>query len=152
MSALRKLLPAAILLLVLGPFVMPAFAQAASSTSVVIPWGDWAAAALMTVSAVVLPVITWGLRLLPEQLQSLVRTAQVEQLLAKAVSYGINATAGAAQGRSLTVDIGSEVARHAVGYTIEQGPRWVEAWLGGQEGIRKRIIARLDVMPTAALQ
>ncbi|WWT39810.1 hypothetical protein [Microcystis phage Mwe-JY25] len=150
MFALKGLMSmAACALLALGFLAAPALA---SPTSVTIPYGDWAASLLMTVAAVAIPAISWALRFLPAQVQALIRTAQVEQLLGKAISYAINATAGAAKGRALSVDVGSEVAAHAVSYAIANGPGWVTTWLGGEAGIRQRIIARLEIEPAAALR
>lgn len=132
-------------------FAGPA-AAATVSPSITIPWGDWAASLLMTVAALIVPLITWALRFLPAQLQALIRTVQVEQLLGKAVSYGLNATAGAARGKVLTVDVGNQVLAEAVHYAVEHGPDWADDWLGGEAGIRDRIIARLDLDQSAALK
>ncbi len=76
----------------------------------------------MTVAAIVMPIITFALRFLPSQIQALIRTAQVEQLLGRAIDYGINATANAVKGKTLSVDVGHAVAAQAVKYALDYGP------------------------------
>jgi opacity protein-like surface antigen len=133
-------------------FALVSFPALAAGTVVTVPIGTWSASLLEIVAAIAVPVIGWALRFLPGQIQAVIRTAQVDQLLAKAIAYGINTTAGAARDKTLSLDVGNEVVAQALTYAVDAGPRWLEDWLGGKEGVRKRIIARLDVAPEAALK
>lgn len=126
----------------------PAFA---ADTSVTIPWGDWIASAAAHSAEILVMVGLWMLRRLPGQLVAVLQMVRADQLLERAVDYGINAVAGAARGRSLTVDVGSEVAAQAIRYAIDNGPRWLIDWMGGEVGIRQKVIARLELVSDAAL-
>lgn len=124
----------------------------AADTAVTIPIGEWASSLLMTVASVAVPIIMWALRFLPASIAGIIRTAQVEQVLQKAIDYGVNAVAGAAKGKTLDVNLGNQVLAEAIEYALRNGPGWVEGWLGGREGVRERIIARLNVAPEAAIK
>jgi hypothetical protein len=121
----------------------------AQATTVDIPVGSWlagSAAFLQDILPVLIPaVLAWVFRFLPASIVGLLRTAQVEQLLQKAIDYGFNAIPGADKEKPLTVDIGNAVVAQIVGYAIKYGPGWVINWLGGVDGIRARVIARLGI-------
>lgn len=70
---------------------------------------------------------------------------EAEQLLEKAIEYGINATAGAERDKTLTVDVGNEVLRKALNYALSNG--WVKLidFLDGPDGILQKLFARLDI-------
>jgi hypothetical protein len=138
-----------ILLAVLALAAMPAlaFAQAISPTQIQAPIGDWISAALPYVAWVIALLWAWALRFLPASVVSILKTAQVEQLLKHAIGYGLNAVAGATKGQILTADVGNEVIAKAVAYAVEHGPSAIISWLGGEKGLRDRIIARLDLHP-----
>lgn len=123
-----------------------------TSTTVSIPFGDWINAIAPTIieiaGAVLAVILAWAARLLPASLQSFINSqtiAQAEQLLEKAVDYGINAVAGASVGKTLSVDVGNQVIAQALNYVITHGPAWLINWLGGVEAIKQKIIARLPL-------
>lgn len=146
---------AATLALTFATIPAAAMAAAASDTSVVIPLGDWAAAAISFASQLVLPVVTilvgWAFRLLPASISAYLKTLQVEQLLAKSISYGLTAARGAAAGRVLTANVGNDVLAKAARYAVDHAPDLVR-WAGGEERLREKILARLDVEPAVSVK
>lgn len=143
--------------IVLAPILagLPAAALAADPGTVVsLPWGDWLAAAVSwggdAIVAVILALLARLLAILPATVGSLVKTLQVEQLLARAVDFGINAVAGAAKGRVLTADLGSQVLAEAANYAVQHGPKGIVDWMGGPAALREMILARLSLAPEAS--
>jgi hypothetical protein len=133
------------------PVVVAAPTDAA--TTVAIPVAAWAEAAREIVLSVVLLLATFALRFLPGHAAILFKIFQVEQLLRRAVDYGMNSVvrAGGSDG-ALTVDVGNAVAAKAVQYAIDNGPAWLVTWMGGAEGVRQKIFARLPIAPDAPLR
>jgi hypothetical protein len=140
-------------------FLAPAFAQDAgstvfldpASTVVSIPYGDWFSASTEFIGWGLALLVTFALRFVPASLAGILKTAQVEQLLAKAIDYGLNAVAGASKDKVLDADLGNAVVAQALRYVVDLGPRWVINFLGGEEGIKARIIARLDLASGVSL-
>lgn len=130
----------------------PAFADA---NTVSAPWGNWVSAGIEQVvlpilAAVLLALLTWAAKFLPASLRAYAttkNTAAVEQLLEKAISFGLKKVAGASAGQSLTLTLGSDVLAQAAQYAIDHGPGWLLDWAGGEDGIRQKILARLDIDP-----
>ncbi len=120
-------------------------------TMLTIPWGDWLYNSATAVIAVLGALITWGLRFLPARILAVVQTAQLDQLLLKAIDYGVNTTKDAAKGKALTVDVANPVLKSALQYAVDNAPGWMISWAGGEEGLRVKIIARLNVDEKAAL-
>lgn len=140
---------------VLALVVLPLLAIAAlaqTDTTVSIPLQPFAEALLPTIGTLLLGVIAWGFRKLPESVVSILRTARVEQLLARAIDYGINTVKGASKDKVLDVNVGNAVVAQAARKAIEWSPKWMADWLGGEKGIRERIIARLDLSPEAGIE
>jgi hypothetical protein len=130
-----------------------AMAQALDANDIVtIPWGDWLSNTASTLTMLAVALVGWGLRQLPAHILAIVRTAQVDQLLLKAIDYAINRTAGAAKGRELKVTVANDVLAEAIRYVLANAPGWLIAWIGGEQGVRDKIIARLDVEADAALK
>lgn len=134
----------------------PATVIVAADTKVSVPWGDWVGQVLglaASIIAVVLGgILTWAARLLPAWLRAFVtkeRTDQVEQLLQHAIDWGLNAVAGAARGQTLEVNVGSQVVAEAAQYAVDHGPEKLVNWMGGAEGIKEKIIARIPLVPDA---
>jgi hypothetical protein len=116
-----------------------------------IPWGDWfyeGASAIITVLGM---AIAWGLRHLPARLVALAQTLQVEQLLRNAVEFGINRTAGAVKGQALPVPIANKVLEQALEYAVKYAPGWLLNWVGGEEGVKDKLIARIPVAKEGAI-
>lgn len=134
----------------LGLIAGAAFAQ--DATTVAIPVGEWADAALPTVGAVLLAAIGWAMRQLPASIVAILKTAQVEQMLGKAIDYGMNTVKGASRDKVLEVDVGNAVIAQGVSYVVRNGPKWLVDWLGGEHGIRERILARLELSENAGAE
>lgn len=116
-----------------------------------IPWGDWfyeGASAIITFLGL---AIAWGLRHLPARLVALAQTLQVEQLLRNAVEFGINRTAGAVKGEALSVPVANKVLEQALEYAVKYAPGWLLNWVGGEEGVKDKLIARIPVAKDGAL-
>jgi hypothetical protein len=137
----------------LAPF--PAYAQ--DDTTITIPWGDWLSSAIgvvgMFIIGVVVPaLLAWVLSMLPAPIRAWFdqqRIAQVEQLLGRAVDYGLNAVDGAVKGKELSVPVGSAVVAEAAQYAIDHGPSKIIEWLGGPEAVKEMILARLPLQANA---
>ena len=123
-------------------------APVVAPTSVLVPWGDWLATALTIINSLALPVIggavAWMFRALPSWAVNFFRTISVEQWLQRALDFGVNTTIGAVRGKSMTLNVGNEVVAKALSYIAEHAPEWLKSWLGGTEGIRDRLVARLQ--------
>lgn len=150
----RRLLAAAFALaacLLLLDVLAPAGALAADDTVVSVPIGDWVAGGSEILVPVIVGGLLWLVRKLPGGVVDVIRTMRAEQLLTKAVSYGVNAVAGAAKDKTLTVNVGNAVVAQAAQYAIDNGPGWLVGWLGGEAAIRQKIIARLSLDEAAAV-
>lgn len=136
--------------------VVPALADTAVPSGVTVPWGDDVISLLGFVQrflAVILTgVLALGARFVPAALQSYNTTANravVEQLLEKAVDFGINKVSGAAKGQTLSVNVGSAVLAEAAQYAVDHGPAQIIAWAGGADSLMEKILARLNLEPGA---
>lgn len=163
MLALMSVVTLACLVLVAVPFGAAALGVAfpaaiAAEGQVVVPYGDWLSAGLTVLNGLPIAsvVIGWFLVAiqnlgLPAQVASLLKTMITEQMLGKAIDYALNAVAGATKGRALSVSVSNDVLRQALGYVVDNAPGWLTAWLGGPDGIRTRILARLQLGPEAKI-
>lgn len=129
---------------------VPALAQ--SSTEVQIPVGTWLTEAATFIGPVLAAAVLWLIRKLPGQLSGILMATRVDQLLVKAIDYAINATAGAAKDKPLKIDVGNKVVAEAMSYAIVHGPGWILSWIGGEQALREKIIARLNVDQNTALK
>lgn len=147
-------------LIVLALLAGPAFADTAvttTTTTVSFPWGDWISAGIEQIvlpilATVLLATLTWAAKFLPASLRAYAttkNTAAVEQLLQRAITFGLNKVEGAAQGQTLTVPVGSEVLANSAQYAIDHGPVWLLQAMGGEQGVREKILARLPIDPGA---
>ena len=127
-----------------------AFPALAADGAVTVPWGDWLAAlAGQHTHEILIGAMLWLFRRLPTTVYAGIQALRVEQLFERAIGYGLNAVAGAARGRNLTVEIGSEVLAEAVQYAIDAAPSLVR-YVGGAEAVRRMIFARLELEPGAS--
>lgn len=135
---------------------LPAHGQtvvtAVPDTTVAIPWGDWIIAGRDAVAAAIMLAVTYAFRALPANIVAMLTSARVIQIIEKGIDYGLNSVAGAAKGKTLNVNVGNAVVAQAVQYVINQAPGWMVNWVGGEEGIRRMIVARLPVAEDAALK
>ena len=123
-------------------------ARAAAAEEVVVPVGEWVATLAELGGVFALALVLWALRGLPAPLYRLLMTMRAEQLLSRAVDYGVQSVAGAARERTLTVDVGNRVLASAARYAVDAADDVVE-WIGGEDELRRKIIARLDLEPDA---
>jgi hypothetical protein len=129
------------------PAVM-AFAQdvtvnASDNSNVVIPWGNWLSQFASAIAMLTIPVVGWLFRKLPEQWAGMLIGARVDQLLAKAIDYGINSVAEASKNKTMSAPIANEVLRSALQYAVDNAPNLVKM-AGGVDLVIQKIIARLD--------
>ena len=143
------------LIALLALVFMPVAAFAADANAINIPLGSWINDAAGILSAVLVPIllalVARVLTILPKPIADFVRTLQVEQLLTRAVTYGINAVKDAEHDKVLSVNVGNAVVAEAANYAIQNGPKWVLDWLGGPDGIKQRILARVKLDPSSSL-
>lgn len=147
------LIMAMTLLAVAFPLGM-AFAQTVTvppATTVVLPIGDWLTAIAAWIGPVILAVIAWIFRKIPKAWAATLLAAHADQLLDKAIMYGINAVAGAEKGKTLSVSVGNAVLAEALSYALSKAPGWFISWLGGATSIQQMIIARLQLEPAATV-
>lgn len=131
----------------------PAVAQqVAGDGQVAIPWGDWLAASASTLVTLAASVLAFALAQLPASINAMIKTWRVEQLLERAVAYGINTVAGAAKGQTLSVPVANKVIEQALEYAVENGSSALVSWMGGTDAIEKKLIARLDVEKDGGLR
>lgn len=161
MRILRLAAFVAALFVLAVPILQPAiaFAQEAATvvapdaTTVVVPVGNWLDAVLANALEIVVAgiglVVAFVLRSLPKGIADIIRTVRVEQLLGRAVDYGINAVRGAVRDKALTVDVGSKVVAEAAQYAIDQAPGRLIEWAGGPEAIKKMVLARISLTSEA---
>jgi hypothetical protein len=134
---------------------MPHFAMAQAvvpDTTVDIPVSSWLNAAAELIGPMLGVAVLWLIRKLPAQLGGVLMTLRADQLLEKAISYAINAVAGATKDKPLSINVGNEVVAKAVQYVVDNGPGWMVTWLGGKDAIRQKVIARITVDPAAAFK
>jgi hypothetical protein len=126
-------------------------AQATSETTKV-TWAygsvvqQWASA----IGTLIFAAVMFALRQLPAQVYAVIVSMRADQLLQKAIDYGINAVQGAIKGKTLEVNVGNKVLAEAVQYVLDNAPAWLQAWMGGPEQIVKKIFARLNLVPEAS--
>lgn len=124
-----------------------------------IPYGSMISGGAEVISSVLLmlgsAVILYASKFLPGIAGVVYRNflmKQAEQLLERSVEYGINATKEATKGKKLDINVGHEVIAKAAEYAVEGGWKFLIEWLGGLEGIKQKIFARLDLEPNATPQ
>lgn len=125
--------------------------HALASTDVTIPVGDWLQGFGAFISEIALPLIgllvAWVARKVPAAYVTAQNRAAVEQLLEKAVQFGINRAIQLAPDK-LVLPVSNEVIAHATQYAVDQAPK-VVAWAGGADAIKDKILARITLTPNA---
>lgn len=130
--------------------VAPAWAaDAASDSHITIPIGDIVDQIAVPLFAALTAAITWLIRKLPASVKAWIDTLRIEQLLDKAIAYGLNSVAGAAKGRTLSVDIHLPVLAYVLQYALDRIPAALLKWVGGPTSLAEMIWSRLDVDITA---
>jgi hypothetical protein len=151
---MRTFLKVAALAVAIVLFAVPAFAQAvtaAQDTTVHVPWGDligqigvdllpWAGLALLT-------VVT---SLLPAPVRAIVakfRTAQVDQLLERALGYAATRLRTQISGQELSLDVHSKILKEAVDYAVQHGSKAVLDY-AGEASLPDKLSARILTSPS----
>lgn len=126
-------------------------------TTVTFPWGNIVERIADVTASVMVPVLMgmfgWAITLLPQPLQLTSRwflTRATEQLLERAVDYGLNAVKGASKDKALSVNVGSKVIAEAANYAVEKGSAALIEWLGGEDAIKRMVLSRINVTASAA--
>lgn len=120
------------------------------NTKVVWAWGETASALASAALSLIVLVIGWLVRKLPENILAIIGNARVELLLNNAKNYGINAVKDATKDKTLSVDVGNQVLREALQYAVDNASGWLLAFSGGPENLAKKIWARLNLDPNAS--
>lgn len=137
-----------------------ALAQSATDAPVVgpidgvinVPWGLWISQGAETLIWILGVAIAWGMRQLPARVVAFLQTAQVEQLLNRAIDFAVHKTAGAVKGEALSFQVANQVLETALEYVLAYAPAWLIKWLDGSVGIRDRLIARIPVQKDVSLK
>jgi hypothetical protein len=128
--------------------VAPPAAGPTSDGKVTIEYGGWVSKALDFVYPILIAVIVWLFRQLPAQVVSILEMLRVEQLIARAVDYGINTVKGATKDKKLEIPVANQVIEAAADYAAAQASTLVERF-GGLEALKQKILARLTVVEGA---
>ena len=134
-----------------------AFADgAAPANAVTIPWGDWLVAALQPAAAVLVPVaaaaVAAGVARVAPWAASVLTRERVEAAIRAGADYGQNAVAGAAKGRSVSVDLGPAVVAAGARHVLDTAPAQVVRTAGGPEGVATRIFRALPLDAQASAE
>lgn len=128
---------------------------AAANADVTLPWGDVLAAAIQGLGSLLVPLavtaLTAALARIAGPLRVLVTDSLVERLVRNAGDYAVNAVAGAARGRTLTVPVGSLVIAGAVQRGLDAAPRWLIRAAGGVDGLGEKVFRSLPLAEEATV-
>jgi hypothetical protein len=120
-------------------------------------WGDWLADALQGLLTFAGLAALYLMRRLPkvfidalDAFGGMMGQGRADALIEKAIGFGINTTAGAVRGKTLTVKVGNQVMERALEYAVRHAPKLAEK-IGGIAGVREKIIARLELDADAEL-
>ncbi|GJD92293.1 hypothetical protein [Methylobacterium hispanicum] len=133
----------------LACLTLPPGTALAADAAVILPWGDWLVALAQTLQAVLSPMlialVTGLIARFAPLLGYVVSRGMVEGMVARVTDYALNAVAGAAKGRVLTVPVGSAVIAAAVQRAADEVPGFVIRAAGGLPGLAERVFRRLDL-------
>lgn len=123
--------------------------QAADPTVVPIPYGGYVTTILAGLRDVVITLAVAGAafasRNAPSWLGAIIKTVLTEQMLTKAVDFAFNTVAGAVKGKTVDVHTGNQLVATGLSFLTAHAPGWFFSWLGGVDGFRDRLIARIPV-------
>lgn len=135
---------------------MARLTQFAPDGQVDVPYGDFIAELLAYLAGVAGIAALWLLRRLPkvvvdalDAIGGITLQKRADELLELAIAYGVNTTANAARGKTLSLKVGNEVLERAFEYALRHAPGLVNK-IGGLVQLREKIIARLDIADTEA--
>jgi hypothetical protein len=123
---------------------MPVTIVPPPSTVVQVPVGDWFGTALGYLTLGLGGVIAWAFRRLPGRISAILLTAQADQLMARALTYAINAVVGATKDKVWSVDVRNQVLREFVTYALTHGSDTVKTFMGKSADIAEMGYSRID--------
>lgn len=144
-----------LMLFVAAVFIDPTLAWAqAVDTTVHVGWGDlvgqlgvdflpWAGLALF---GIVVGIIGKAFPIVGAILTTQ-RTAQVEQLLERALGYAASQLQGALKGKELNVNVKTELVAHALQYALDHGSKALLDFVGGVSALSEKVEARILTSP-----
>ncbi|MGH1571443.1 hypothetical protein ACRAWG_13020 [Methylobacterium sp. P31] len=122
---------------------------------VTVPWGDGLVALLQPLSAVLVPLaaaaVTAGIARVAPWAASVLTRDRIEAAIRAGAAFGQNAVAGAAQGRTVSVDLGSAAVAAGARHVLATAPAHVVRSAGGTEGVAARIFRALPLDPQASV-
>lgn len=137
--------------LIFGPIAVFAQDVVVPDTVVNFKWGDLGA--IFLTNLVANPdsaawtlfglAMTWVVAMLPGPARWFFNMFRVEQLLKNAITGAVHSTKGAIEGKSMGIDVGSEVFAKALQYAVDNGNKALIDWAGGTAGLTDKIIARI---------
>jgi hypothetical protein len=141
--------------LALAALADPAGASGSGAAAgVTLPWGDWMVALLQPVTAVLVPLaaaaVTAGIARVAPWAASVLTRDRVEAAIRAGAEFGQNAVAGAARGRTVSVDLGAAVVAAGARHVLATAPAHVVRKAGGPEGVAARIFRALPLDPQAS--
>ena len=136
------------------PLLVPVAALAAEvttvgNTAVILPWGDIVVAVAQPLMAALAPFIAiFVIGLITKfapWLFQWVSKVQIEGALGRIEAYGLNATMGAAKGKTLTADIANAALATAVQYGADNAKPLLINAMGGLPGLAEKLFRRMDL-------
>lgn len=128
-------------------------------STITIPYGNWIdqlAVIIRDIGVAGLPIILgFVLTALPAPIRMIAGPFLQKYaggILDRAVDYGVNAAKGATKDGTLSIKVGNEVLAHAAQYFIDHAPAWLTSTLGGEDGVRQKIFARLNIPKEAGIE
>jgi hypothetical protein len=138
----------AILALVLAPSA--AYANALTGTAD-IPVGEMVQFAAPYIGYGLFCLSLWMVRHLPTSAAAYLQAMHVDNLIADAIRYGINAVEGVTLGREIPLPLANPVAVLAVEYALNHAQPWIVGAIGTPERLAQRIWANLNLPASASL-
>ncbi len=134
---------AALAISVLACAAGPAFAQAASDTTVTIPYGaainDFAQAALVGIGI----AVAASFKFLPAHIQWGMQVTRADQLIEKGFAYARSQSAEKLGGLSATIDVKNKYVKDTLQYAVDHYAKIVDK-LGGPALFEQKIAARVQ--------
>ena len=147
---LKEVLVSAVIAAMVAFVAAPAWAaDVIADSHITIPIGDWLSELLVPLFAAIAGIIAWLIRKLPAAAKAWLDTLRIEQLLDRAIAYGLNSVPGATKGLTLTVDVHLPVLAYVLQYALDRIPAALLKWVGGPTSLAEMIWSRLDVDVTA---
>lgn len=133
-----------------------ALAAEVAKTSADLPWGDWVVAVLQPASAILVPlaagVVMAGVAKVSPWAALFLSRERVQSAIQAGADYGINATAGAVKGKTLSVPLGYKALAAGTQHVIDTTPARVLKKAGGVEGIAGMIFRSLPLDEHASVK